>query len=85
MFERSADWASVTVAPVGGAATCLAATSAVYVDLLFRKAHVKPLALGSVWMLNTLGDLVDRAVPSLRQPIPGSLHLNYHVTAEKPR
>ena len=85
MFQRSADWASVSVAPVGGAATCLAATSAVYIDLLFRKAHLKPLALGSVWMLNSLGDLVDRAVPSLREPIPGSLHLNFHVTADKPR
>lgn len=85
MFERSADWESVTVTPVGGAATCLSATSAVYVDLLFRKAHLKPLALASVWTLNTLGALVDRAVPSLREPIPGSLHLNFHVAADKPR
>jgi SAM-dependent methyltransferase len=85
MFERSADWKAVEVTPVGGAATCLAATSAVYVDLLFRKAHLKPLALGSVWTLNSLGALVDRAVPSLREPIPGSLHLNFHVVADKPR
>lgn len=85
LFAESADWSAVSVAPVGGAATCLAATSAVYVDLLFRKAHLKPLAFGSVWMLNSLGGLVDRAVPSLREPIPGSLHLNFHVTADKPR
>jgi SAM-dependent methyltransferase len=85
MFERSADWATVAVAPVGGAATCLAATSAVYFDLLFRRAHLRPLAHASVWTLNSLGALVDRAVPSLRAPIPGSLHLNYHVTADKPR
>jgi SAM-dependent methyltransferase len=85
LFEQSADWATVSVSPVGGAATCLAATSAVYIDLLFRKAHLKPLAHGSVWTLNSLGTLFDRAVPSLRQPIPGSLFLNYHVTAEKPQ
>jgi SAM-dependent methyltransferase len=85
LFETSADWATVSVAPVGGAATCLAATSAVYFDLLFRKAHLKPLALASVWTLNSLGALVDRAVPSLREPIPGSLHLNFHVVADKPR
>jgi SAM-dependent methyltransferase len=85
MFERSADWEEVQVTPVGGAATCLAATSAVYVDLLFRKAHLKPLAHASVWTLNSLGAVVDRAVPSLREPIPGSLHLNFHVVADKPR
>ena len=85
LFERSADWEAVQVTPVGGAATCLAATSAVYVDLLFRKAHLKPLAHASVWTLNSLGALVDRAVPSLREPIPGSLHLNFHVVADKPR
>jgi hypothetical protein len=77
--------ASVTVTPVGGAATCLAAMSAVYADILFRKAHLAPLARGSVWTLNSLGALVDRAVPSLRAPIPGSLFLNFHVTADKAR
>jgi SAM-dependent methyltransferase len=83
MFERSADWASVSVTPIGGAATCLAAMSAVYADLLFRKAHLTPLSLATVWTLNSLGGLVDRAVPSLRAPIPGSLFLNFHVVADK--
>ena len=67
------------------AATCLAAMSAVYADLLFRKAHLTPVARASVWTLNSLGGLVDRAVPSLRAPIPGSLFLNFHVVAEKPK
>ena len=35
--------------------------------------------------LNSLGGLVDRAVPSLRAPIPGSLFLNYHVVADEPK
>jgi SAM-dependent methyltransferase len=85
LFERNADWGSLTITPVGGAATCLAAMSAVYTDLLFRKAHLEPLARGSVWSLNSLGELVDRAIPSLRAPIPGSLFLNFHVVADKPR
>ena len=83
LFERGGDWGSITVTPVGGAATCLAAMSAVYADLLFRKAHVEPIARASVWTLNSLGGLVDRAVPSLRAPIPGSLFLNFHVVAER--
>lgn len=85
IFERSADWASVSVTPVGGAATCLAAMSAIYVDLLFRRAHLTPVARASVWTLNSLGGIVDRAVPSLRAPIPGSLFLNFHVVADKPK
>jgi SAM-dependent methyltransferase len=83
MFERSADWSSISVTPVGGAATCLAAMSAVYADLLFRKAHLTPLSRATVWTLNSIGGLVDRAVPSLRAPIPGSLFLNFHVVADK--
>ena len=83
MFERSADWESVSVTPVGGAATCLAAMSAVYADALFRKARLTPLSHATVWTLNSLGGLVDRAVPSLRAPIPGSLFLNFHVVADK--
>jgi SAM-dependent methyltransferase len=84
MFRACGPWSSVTVTPVGGAATCLAAMSAVYADLLFRKAHLTPVARGTVWTLNSLGALVDRAVPSLRAPIPGSLFLNYHVVANTP-
>ena len=85
LFARNGDWAQVTVTPVGGAATCLGAMSAVYADLLFRKAHLTPVARGFVWTLNSLGGFVDSAVPSLRAPIPGSLFLNYHVVADKPK
>ncbi len=85
LFARNGDWAQVTVTPVGGAATCIGAMSAVYADLLFRKAHLTPVAQGFVWTLNSLGGFVDSAVPSLRAPIPGSLFLNYHVVADKPK
>jgi len=83
LFEQSADWACVTVSPVGGAATSITALSAIYIDLLFRRLHLPPLARASVWTLNTVGELADRSVPSLRAPIPGSLFVNFHVTAEK--
>ena len=83
LLTQSADWSAVAVTPVGGAATCLAAMSAVYADLLFRKAHLTPLSRGAVWTLNSFGALVDRAIPSLRAPIPGSLFLNFHVVADK--
>ena len=78
MFERSADWASVSVMPIGGAATCLAAVRG-HADLLTRATpHA---ARATVWTLN-LGGLVDRAVPR-GAPIPGSLFLNFHAVADK--
>ena len=83
LFEQNGEWASVTVTPVGSAATCLAAMSAIYADLLFRRAHLRPVGRVVFWTLNSLGGLVDRAVPSLRAPIPGSLFLNFHVVAER--
>ena len=81
MFERSADWASVSVIPIGGAATCLAAMSAVYADLLFRKAHLAVFARDGV-DAQLLGGLVDRAVPSLRAD-PGLALPQLHVVADK--
>ena len=83
LFTQSAAWSSVSVTPVGGAATCLAAMSGVYADVLFRKAHLTPLSRATVWTLNSFGGFLDRAIPSLRAPIPGSLFLNFHVVADK--
>jgi len=84
LFARNGDWRSLSVRPSGGTATCLAALGAVYADLLWRRARLAPLARASVWLLNSLGPFLDRCIPSLRQPGPGSLFLNYHVVAEKP-
>ena len=58
--------------------------SAVYVDLLFRKAQLHAaLQRDGRGRSTPSAALVDRAVPSLREPIPGSLFLNYHVVADK--
>jgi SAM-dependent methyltransferase len=84
LFLRNGDWASLTVEPAGGTATCLAATTAIYLDLLFRRAHLTPVARGLVWTMNTTGAGLDRRVPALRVAQPGSIFLNYHLVAEKP-
>jgi SAM-dependent methyltransferase len=83
LFTRNGTWRSLTVRPAGGAATCLAAMTATYVHLLFRRAHLTPLAKGLIWLLNTTSAGLDRRVGLLREPRPGSLFLNYHVIAEK--
>ena len=84
MFERSADWESVAVTPVGGAATRWRPPRRLRRPAL-PQGPPHPLAHASVWTSTLSALLVDRAVPSLREPIPGSLHLNFHVVADKPR
>jgi len=83
LFLRNAAWSSVTVRPAGGTATCLASMSAIYLDLLFRRMHMTPVAKSLVWGLNTSGPALDRRIPALRATRPGSIFLNYHVVAEK--
>jgi hypothetical protein len=39
------------------------------------------LARPPVWALNRLGAALDARVPSLREPVPGSLIPNLHVVA----
>jgi SAM-dependent methyltransferase len=82
-FLRNAAWRSVTVAPAGGTATCLASMTGIYLDILFRRIHLAPLAKGLVWLLNSSGAALDGRVSSLRATRPGSIFLNYHVVAEK--
>jgi hypothetical protein len=51
------------------------------IDLLFKRAHVRGLGVPLVALLNAGGEALDRAVPILREPVPGSLNANYHVEA----
>jgi SAM-dependent methyltransferase len=82
LFRTSAEWASVTVRPVGGATTCLGKLSATYVDLLSRRLHVGFLGKLGVRMINRLAPFVDGHVGILREARPGALFVNYHVIAE---
>ena len=51
------------------------------IDLLFKRAGVRALGVPFVALLNAGGEALDRAVPILRGPLPGSLNANYHVEA----
>ncbi len=53
-----------------------------YVDLVFQRLRVRALGRPLVWSLNVLAAGIDRCARSLREPIPGSLIANYHITAE---
>jgi SAM-dependent methyltransferase len=81
LFRTNAEWASVTVRPGAGTAATIAMLVAHGVDLLAKRAHVRVVAAPLVVALNAAGEGLDRAVPMLREPIPGSLNANYHVEA----
>ncbi|MEP6812481.1 MAG: class I SAM-dependent methyltransferase [Actinomycetota bacterium] len=81
LFRTNAEWTSVTVRPGAGTAATIAMLVAHGVDLLAKRAHVRALAVPLVVAFNAAGEGLDRAVPMLREPIPGSLNANYHVEA----
>jgi SAM-dependent methyltransferase len=81
LFERSAEWRSVEVRAASGTTACVAAVVGTYVDLLAKGRPFEPLGNALVAGLNRAGAAVDARSPRLREPGPGTLHLNYHVTA----
>jgi SAM-dependent methyltransferase len=81
LFRENGDWNSLTVSPGSGTAACLGMLVSTYVDLLAGRAHVAPLGRGLVAAINTAAQALDRRSPGLREPRPGALFANYHVTA----
>jgi SAM-dependent methyltransferase len=81
LFHTSAEWTSVTVTPGAGTAATTAMLVNHGLDLLAKRAHVRPLAVPLVTAFNALGEMLDDAVPLLRSSRPGTLHANYHVEA----
>lgn len=84
LFAENGDWQTLEVKPAGGTAACLAMLLATFVEIGCRRAHVAALARGPVWMLNRGGRVLDRRVGALREPVPGALFANLHVTAVAP-
>jgi hypothetical protein len=81
LFRENADWSSVTVRPGSGTTACIGMLIGHSIDLLLKRAHLRPAGRPIVAGINLAADAIDRALPSLRQPIPGSLAANYHVEA----
>jgi hypothetical protein len=83
LFENGGGWAEVTVRPGAGSAECLAMLAGNYVHLLAKRAGSEALARPFVSALNAAAHALDRRVSMLREPIPGALFANLHVTAVK--
>jgi SAM-dependent methyltransferase len=81
LFLTNASWSAVSVHPASGTTACIALLLSIYVDLASRRAHVAPLGRAVVRGLNAAAAAVDARARILREPGPGTLHANYHVTA----
>jgi len=83
LFAANGSWTSVSVEAGAGTAAALGLLQGHYLELVFKRLHAVWLGRPLVWGLNALGAALDRRVPSLREPIPGSLAVNFHIVAAK--
>jgi len=81
LFAQNGEWESLAVVPAGGTAACLAMLLATFTEIGCRRARIPRLARGPVWAFNRGGAALDRRVSVLREPVPGALFANLHVTA----
>ena len=84
LFRDNGDWASLEVQPGAGTTACIGMLLTHFIELLAGRARVRAAARPVVAAVNAGAEALDRRVPSLREPIPGSVIANYHVTAVAP-
>jgi len=84
LFHTNGEWATVSVQPSAGTTATLALLISIYIDLATRRAHVGALGRPLIGGLNRAAAAIDRRAEILREPGPGTVHPNYHVTAVAP-
>ncbi len=84
LFERNAEWSSVSVLPAAGTASCLAMLLGFYAERAANRLRAPSAARPAVFALNRLAHALDGRTALLRTPLPGSLIPNFHVTADVP-
>jgi SAM-dependent methyltransferase len=83
LFEENGSWRSVSVVPGAGTASALGLLLGVYVDQLAQRLHAVWAGRLVNYALNSVAAALERSSRSLREPIPGSLTVNFHIVAEK--
>ena len=80
---RDNGFEDVTVLPGAGSAEALAMLIGNFLHLLAKRAGAALLARPLISGLNTAAAALDRRIQLLRDPVPGALFANLHVTAVK--
>ncbi|MFN2628775.1 MAG: class I SAM-dependent methyltransferase [Gaiellaceae bacterium] len=81
LFRENAEWSAVTVRPGSGTTACVGMLLSHSIDLLLKRARLRPLGRPLIAGINRGAAALDRSVPMLGEPIAGSLAANYHVEA----
>jgi len=84
LFRDNGEWATLEVRPGAGTTACIGMLLTHYIDLLAARARLRAAGRPLVAAVNAAAEAVDERVASLREPIPGSVFANYHVTAQVP-
>ena len=83
VVAENGSWSSVDVAPGAGTAACLGSLVATYLDLVFARLRMRRAGGVAIGLLNRTCAALDARSANLREPVPGSLFLNFHVTATR--
>jgi SAM-dependent methyltransferase len=81
LFRDNGDWATLEVRPGAGTTACIGMLLTHFIEILAGYAHLRPAARPFVAGVNTAAAALDQRVTSLREPVPGSIFANYHVSA----
>ena len=82
LFAQNGDWTRVTVEPGSGTTACVGMLLATYVDKVARAGPLASLGRAAIAAINRGAEAIDRRSPVLRSTQPGTIHANYHVTAD---
>jgi SAM-dependent methyltransferase len=76
-------WASLEVSGGAGSAEAVGLLLGNYLHLLAKRAGLTALARPFIALVNVAAHALDYRVAMLREPVPGVLYANLHVTAVK--
>ena len=82
LFKENGDWRAVDVQPASGTTACVAMLAAYYVHHLAERARARGLGRAVISALNRGAEALDGRSELLRGARPGTIHANYHVTAD---
>jgi SAM-dependent methyltransferase len=82
LFTENGEWSSVRVQPGSGTTACVAMLAAYYVHHVAERARVTGLGRLVIAGLNRGAEAIDGRSELLRGLRPGTIHANYHVTAD---
>jgi SAM-dependent methyltransferase len=83
LLEDNGGWSTVEVVPGAGTASSVGLVVGVYVDQVAQRLHAVWLGRAVNWTVNSLAGWLDLRAASLRDVRPGSLTVNFHVTATR--